>query len=177
MFRNRTSFPAFPQPHFGHWSIRAMESETESSQWFRFMVQHPCTSGSERGCETRSCSASSSPNTGIWQFSQVSDLLPWVGFVSGIKASKATGSRICFQQFHALRITACYQRSLIDPWFRMENYTVCLHLTPSRAKRCRFSIVSSETMSGRGHRNRGSENGTSLFHIRIQDAVEYHCLN
>jgi len=102
-----------------------------------------------------------------------------LGFVSGIKKLPRRGNRV--EEFVSnnsmlLRITACYQRSLIDLVSDGKTARCCLHLTPSRAKRCRFGIVSSETMSGRrASKQRIRKRGRACFMFGFRMQLSLRC--
>ena len=76
-----------------------------------------------------------------------------------------------------LRITACYQRSLIDPGFGWKDCTVSFapNTLTSKAMQVRHRFFGNHVRA-KGIETEDQKTGTSLFHIRIQDAVESQVL-
>jgi hypothetical protein len=76
-----------------------------------------------------------------------------------------------------LGITACYQGSLIDPGFGWKDGTVSFapNTLTSKAMQVRHRFFGNHVRA-KGIETEDQKTGTSLFHIRIQDAVESQVL-
>ena len=148
------------------------------------MVQHPCASGSSRteGCETQVMLCQQF--THYWNIDQFPPKSPIsfheLVFVSGIKKLPRRGNRV--EEFvpnnsMLLRITACYQGSLIDPGFGWKDGTVSFapNTLTSKAMQVRHRFFGNHVRA-KGIETEDQKTGTSLFHVQIQDAVESQVL-
>jgi hypothetical protein len=73
-----------------------------------------------------------------------------------------------------LRITACYQGSLIDPGFGWKDCTVLFapNTLTSKAMQVRHRFFGNHVRA-KGIETEDQKTGTRWFHVQIQDAVEY----